>query len=241
MRSALPSPAQGTSAFISCKLKICHYHELECAGLRLAQGRTDQSVSMTDRHDRGAFLTRNMVTVALPPTAAAAAKGCGLQTPASSYEPTPSQHSSRWLCNQFWGKLFTVNVEETHFLIGIIQINLATPTIKCQEERALFKSCVSPPKRAKFFLSSLWASKLHLKFFLAVVACLIWAIVVPCYRTGSVCRNHVGSGFVIKLFQFFQLINDELLPCPAHYTGDPMYVFKTFSKTKKSSLQRNDL
>lgn len=76
--------------------------------------------------------------------------GCCCQGPWSSdtnlllganSKPT---RSSRWLCNLFWGKLFTVNVEETHFLINIIQVNLATPTIKCGVERALLKSCASP-------------------------------------------------------------------------------------------------
>lgn len=81
-RSALPSPAQGTSLFISCKLKICRHPELERAGLWLAQGRAYQGAVVPDCCDIGAFLTRNVVPVALPP--AAAAKGCGLQTPTSS-------------------------------------------------------------------------------------------------------------------------------------------------------------
>lgn len=52
--------------------------------------------------------------------------------------------SSRWLCNLLWGKLFLVNVEETHFFIWVIPINLATLTIKCGAERALFKSGALP-------------------------------------------------------------------------------------------------
>lgn len=77
--------------------------------------------------------------------------------------------------------------------------------------------------------------------FLAAATCPIRVFLVPCYRTGSVCCNDPGSVFVTKLFQSFQPINDELLPSPPHYAGDPMYVFKTFSKTKKPSLQINDL
>lgn len=75
---------------------------------------------------------------------------------------------------------------------------------------------------------------------LAVAICLMWVFVVPCYGTGSVCCNDTVSGFVIKLFQFFQPIN-EPLPSLSPYAGDPMYVLKTFSKTKKSGLQINDL
>lgn len=84
-------------SFISCKLKICRYPELEHAEIWLAQGRTDRSVLMTDC-DIGAFLTRNMVTVALAPAVAVAAKGCGLQTPTSSYEPTLSQRAPQDDC-----------------------------------------------------------------------------------------------------------------------------------------------
>lgn len=76
---------------------------------------------------------------------------------------------------------------------------------------------------------------------MAVAACLLQAFVVPCYGTGSVCCNDTGSGFVIELFQSFQPINDELFPSPSHCSGDPIYVFNTFSKTEKSGLQTNDL
>lgn len=61
--------------------------------------------------------------------------------------------------SSLWGKMLMVNVEETHFLVGSIEINLATPTTQCGVERVFFLKLVlhlSPlSKRTKIKLVSI--------------------------------------------------------------------------------------
>ena len=122
VRSGLPSPAPGTAVLISCKLKICRCPELERA--ELAGTRENRPECGGDRLSRRGHLSGE------GRGDWSSASGCGLQTPTSSSEPPPRHRAPRG------GSVIC--------LIGIVQINLAAPTIKCGVERAL-KSCASPP------------------------------------------------------------------------------------------------
>lgn len=52
-----------------------------------------------------------------------------------------------------------------------------------------------------------------------------------------VCSNGIRSIFVIKLYQFFQAINDELLLSPSHHTRAPLYAFlKHFPKVRNDDV-----